>query len=409
MKTVNRIAMIYREVGTCGGIQRGASFQIGQFREWGYEPIVLTEKELGRDKGRAARLAAVLREQKADIVIEHDTYNKAKLSADIAAAQDVDLPFVIFWHSVFSCLIASGFKKSADIYPLLNEADAIIALSPTDEAFFRLIGLRALAIPYCDADLMVGFERKVHPHTVVWMGRFVPEKRVKDAVLIVKRLREKVSDARLVILGGGAPEDERELARFIRASGLPNGAAEFAGYQKDVRPYLEAAGAGLVTSEFEGFCHAIVEMKMASLPVVSYAMPYLETLKEGTGAVQVPQGDVNAAADRLAELFQNSAECMRQGRLARQSYDTLRAFDQRGAYERLFADLAEPDERSTLLSADLASAPRLFDILVRHGVTGFGALERRVERRLAGSRDVPGIRGKIGRLLVKIGKRLCGG
>ena len=408
MKDVRKIAMIYREIGTCGGIQRGASFQVGQFREWGYEPIVLTEKELGRDEGRAARLAAILREQNADIVIEHDTYNKAKLSADIAAARDAGVPFVLFWHSVFSCLIASGFRKAADIYPLVREAAAVIALTKTDEAFFRLIGLRALAIPYCDADLMEGFTRRDYPHRVVWMGRFVPEKRVKDAVLIAKRLREKVSDAELVILGGGTPEEERELAAFIRANRLPKGAVTFAGYQKDVRPYLESAGAGLVTSEFEGFCHAIVEMKMASLPVVSYAMPYLETLKEGTGAVQVAQGDVEAAADRLAMLFSNPDETARHGARARRAYEELRAFDQRGAYERLFADLAEPDERSTLLAADLASAPRLFDILVRHGVTGLGALERRVERRLTGSRDVPGIRGKIGRLLVKLGKRFCG-
>ena len=407
MKDVRRIAMIYREIGTCGGIQRGASFQVGQFKEWGYEPIVLTEKELGRDAGRAARLAAILRERRADVVIEHDTYNKAKLSADIAAAQDVGLPFVIFWHSVFSCLIASGFKKASDIYPLLKKADALIALSPTDEAFFRLIGLRALAIPYCDADLMVGFERKVHPHAVVWMGRLVPEKRVKDAVLIVKRLREKVPDARLVILGGGTPEEERELARFIRASGLPTDAAEFAGYQQDIRPYLEAAGAGLVTSEFEGFCHAIVEMKMASLPVVSYALPYLPTLAEGSGAVQVPQGDVNAAADRLAELFQDPAACTRQGRLARQSYEKLRAFDQRAAYERLFADLAVPDGESTLKTPDPSWGGRLFDIVVQHGVTGLEAFGRRLTKRLVGREEAGGFRGFLGKLFLKMGRALC--
>ena len=407
MKDVRRIAMIYREIGTCGGIQRGASFQVGQFQEWGYEPIVLTEKELGRDEGRAARLASILRERKADVVIEHDTYNKAKLSADIAAARDVGLPFVIFWHSVFSCLIASGFKKAADIYPLLKEADAMIALAPADEAFFRLIGLRALAIPYCDADLMVGFERTSHPHAVVWMGRFVPEKRVKDAVRVVKRLREKVPDARLVILGGGTPEEERELVRFIRASGLPKGAAEFAGYQKDVRPSLEAAGAGLVTSEFEGFCHAIVEMKMASLPVVSYALPGLPTLAEGSGAVQVAQGDVNAAADRLAELFQDSAECMRQGRLARQSYEKLRSFDQHAAYERLFADLAVPDDESALRTPDPSWGGLLFDVVVQHGVTGLDAFGRRLTKRLVGREDKPGLTGALGKFLVKLGRKLC--
>ena len=407
MKAPKKIAMIYREIGTCGGIQRGASFQIGQFKEWGYEPIVLTEADLGRDEGRATRLAAILREWKADVVIEHDTYNKGKLSADIRAAREAGVPFVVFWHSVFSCLIASGFRKAADIYPLLKDVDAIIALSPADEAFFRLIGLRALAIPYCDADLMGGFERKTHSHTVVWMGRFVPEKRVKDAVLIVKRLREKVSDARLVILGGGTPEEERDLARFIRASGLSKGAAEFAGYQKDVRPYLEAAGAGLVTSEFEGFCHAIVEMKMASLPVVSYAMPYLPTLTEGSGAVQVSQGDVNAAADRLAELFQNPTECMRQGRLARQSYERLRSFDQRTAYERLFSDLAMPTDASALSTPDPSWGERLFDVLVQHGVTGLDAFGRRLTKRLVGREETGGVRGMLGRLFLKAGRTLC--
>ena len=74
-----------------------------------------------RDEGRATRLAAILRERKADVVIEHDTYNKGKLSADIRAAREAGVPFVVFWHSVFSCLIASGFKKSSDIYPLLKE------------------------------------------------------------------------------------------------------------------------------------------------------------------------------------------------------------------------------------------------------------------------------------------------
>lgn len=407
MKKIKKIAMIYRELGTCGGIQRGASFQVGQFREWGYEPIVLTEKKLGRDEGRDSRLAAILRECGAEAVIEHDTYNKVKFSADVAAAREVGVPFVVFWHSVFSCLVASGFKKAAEVYPILENVDAVVALSPADEAFFRLIGLRALAIPYCDADLMDGFVRKDYPRRIIWMGRFVPEKRVRDAVLILKRLRESVPDAELTVLGGGNLEENREFEEFVASSGLPKGAVTFAGYQKNVRPFLEEAGAGLVTSEFEGFSHAIVEMKMASLPVVSYAMPYLETLKEGSGALQVPQGDVAAAAESLAGLLRNPQECARQGRLARESYGKLRAFDQRAAYERLFGDLRRPVEDSGLMTPDPSWGRRLFDIMVEHGVTGLGAFERRLRRRLVGREDVPGVRGMLGRWLVRAGRSLC--
>ena len=167
MKTVNRIAMIYREVGTCGGIQRGASFQVGQFKEWGYEPIVLTEADLGRGEGRSARLAAILRERNADVIIEHDAYSEDKLSADISAAKNVGVPIVVFWHSVFSWMIANGNSHVQAIFRLLRMADALITLSATDEAFFRMMGCRALAIPYCDADLMPGFVRRGHSHNVL--------------------------------------------------------------------------------------------------------------------------------------------------------------------------------------------------------------------------------------------------
>ena len=59
--------MIYREIGTCGGIQRGASFQINQFEKWGYEPIVLTEHDLGAVDERQARLVEILRAVRAKI------------------------------------------------------------------------------------------------------------------------------------------------------------------------------------------------------------------------------------------------------------------------------------------------------------------------------------------------------
>lgn len=409
MAEVKKIAMIYREVGTCGGIQRGASFQIGQFREWGYDPVVLTEADLGTDGERAMRLEKALREHRADLVIEHDAYDEAKLSADIAAAHRVHVPIVVFWHSVFSWMFASGNRKASDFAPLLRQCDAVIALSKTDETYFRMIGCRSLAIHYRDADLMQDFNRTVHPHRVVWMGRFVALKRPLDAIRIVERLRENVPDVELVVLGDGNPEDRAELECYLRDHPALRPAVRLEGYQKDVRPYLEKAGAGLVTSKFEGYCHAIVEMKMASIPVVSYAMPYLETLDKGTGAFQVPQGDVESAAAALAKLFQDPEECRRQGLAARASFEDLCAFDERGAYERLFSDLARPWAESTLTAVSPEMSVRVLDVLTDHAVTGFSAVSARVRRKtVERERGVPGFRGKIARLLFRIGRRLCG-
>lgn len=400
--------MIYRAIGTCGGIQRGASFQIRQFREWGYEPVVLTEADLGTDGNRAERLEKALREHQVNLVIEHDAYDESKLSADIATAHRVHIPIVVFWHSVFSWMFATGNSRALTFSMLLRQSDAVIALSKMDEAYFRMVGCRSLAIHYRDTDLMDGFVRTAHPHRVVWMGRFVPLKRPLDAIRIVERLQTIVPDAELVMLGDGSPGEREELQRYLRDRPALRSAVHLEGYQENVRPYLEVAGAGLVTSRFEGYCHAIVEMKMASLPVVSYAMPYLETLDEGTGSLQVPQGDVESAAAALARLFQDPEECRLQGITARKAFADLCSFDERGAYERLFADLERPRAESTLTVVSPEMSARVLDVLMDHAVMGFSAVSARIRRKTEErERGVLGFRGKIARLLLKAGRRLC--
>ncbi len=399
--------MIYRDTRGCGGIQRGASFQVGQFREWGHEPVLLAESDLGRDAGRAARLEGVLRARGAEIVIEHDAYDVSKLSADIAAARAAGIPIVVFWHSVFSWMFANGTASAADVLDVLPKADALIALSPTDEAFFRLLGCRALAIPYCDADLMGGFERKDHPHRILWMGRLVGLKRPMDAIRIVERVRAEIPDAELVMLGEGVRDDLRKVEGYLERRPALRGAVELAGFQKDVRPYLEASGVGLVTSKFEGYSHAVVEMKMASMPVVSYSMPYLVTLKDGSGAVQVPQGDVDAAAAEIVKLFSDGDLCARLGKAARSSYERIAAFDQRGAYERLFADLGKPREESSLLSVDFDAAGNAARIFAEHAQMGFAAAKGRIKEQIAAKESRKGLVGSFGRFLMKVGRRLA--
>ena len=179
------------------------------------------------------------------------------------------------------------------------------------------------------------------------------------------------------------------------------------GFQKDVRPYLEAAGAGLVTSKFEGFCHSIVEMKMASIPVVAYEMPYLLTIDEGTGAFQVPQGDIEAAASVLAKLFHNPKECFRQGELARKSFELLSSFDHRKSYERLFADLTKPQGESSLLSFDPDAARNAMRVLIEHAQMGFTAVKERMKGQARDNESRKGPIGAIGRFLIRIGRRLA--
>ena len=136
-------------------------------------------------------------------------------------------------------------------------------------------------------------------------------------------------------------------------------------------------GVGLVTSRFEGYCHSIVEMKMAAMPVVSYSMPYLDTLKPDSGAICVPQGEVGAAADAIVRLFGDVAEWRRQGMLARHSYEELASVDEEGNYGKLFEWLKSGvgDKGGAISSRHARSVAETF---VEHAHAALEIMDRKV-------------------------------
>lgn len=403
MSTIRRIALVYREVGTLGGIQKTAALLESWLLEWGYAVEVFTERDLGTGTERSEKLARALKDGSFDLVVDNDTYVEDKFRADISAAHEAGVKIVAVWHGVFSWMLAMGLEKASSIFSALRKADAVIALSPSDEAAFRTLGCRSLFIPCVDNDRMQHFVRNNHPRRIVWIGRLVDLKQPLDAVKIVEKVRMAVPDAVLEMLGDGNANVRAKIDRYVASRPLLKDAVRLCGYVKDVDRHLTDAGIGLVTSRFEGCPHSIIEMKMASLPVVSYAMPYLVSLKDGSGAVQVPQGDVDAAAAEIVKLFSDGDLCARQGRMARCSYEELAAFDHRKAYERLFADLAKPQGESSLLSVDPDAARNALLVLVEHAQMGFEKVRERIKARE--SRN--GIMGSIGRFLIKVGRRLA--
>ena len=212
----------------------------------------------------------------------------------------------------------------------------MLTLTHTDEAFFRMFGLPSFAMPFSDPDLMKGFVRRQWPHRILWLGRMVELKQPVHALEILKSVRTRVADAELILLGDGDIETERNISDWLRDNPECGRFVRREGFRKEVRPYLEETGVGLVTSRFEGYCHSIVEIKMAVMPVVAYDMPYLDTLKPESGALVVPQGDIKAAADAIVHLFEDPQELQRQGGLARRSYEELASVNEEERYGRLF-------------------------------------------------------------------------
>ena len=350
MKT---LGLVYAALGK-GGIERGASFQIPMFRKAGWRVVVFTALPASDDDylapdccahvcigvdetaGRSQKLAAALQAHGVDLLVHHDAYRADVLAADLAIAHAEGVKAVVFWHSVFSHFyLRRGRQLEAkSLFEAVRGADAMITLTSTDAVFFRLYGIPAQPIPYADPDLMSGFVRESWPRRLIWMGRFVELKRPLDALRIFERVLGRFSDAEFLMLGDG---DETPVIRdYLAAHPRLAKSVICPGFVNDVRPFLEKAGVGLLTSRFEGYCHSIVEMQMASLPVVAYEMPWLDTLGTEAGALQVSQGDVAAAADVLCRLLDDREECRRRGGMARAAYEAIAGRDQERVYAEFF-------------------------------------------------------------------------
>lgn len=403
MKT---IGLIYFSLST-GGIQRGASFVIPMLASWGYRIVVLTAVDpspeeydvncpyervgIGRDPvtgetdlaARARRLEWAIRTYHIDLIIHHSPYSLPLLSQDVALMKRLGVKAVVHWHSVFSDKYVRGDQQlnASGFFDVCRQLDGLITLSEADATAFTLLGCRARCIPYSDADLLPDYVRgeRDYSHGILWIGRYWDVKRPLEAVKIVEKVRERVPDATLTMIGRGDPGVRRKVCAYLAARPELAKAVRLAGFQRDIVPFLKAAGVGLLTSRFEGYCHALVEMKMAYLPAVCYAMPYLDTARPETGVLDAPQLDVQGAADRIVELFTDPAKTAALGRTARAAYEKIKSFDSETAYrdffDRVFAAREMPpvDMRPETLATVMRT-------LVEHVDGGFRDMSAPVEK-----------------------------
>ena len=119
---------------------------------------------------------------------------------------------------------------------------------------------------YVDTAPFRGFLHRPHPRfekTILWVGRFEPEKDPVFAISILKNVRDSGIDAGLILLGAGSLEKvlrmrAKSLAPFV----------EFPGWRSP-EPYLEIADVVVSTSKHESYGASIIEALASGVPVVS--------------------------------------------------------------------------------------------------------------------------------------------
>jgi len=165
---------------------------------------------------------------------------------------------------------------------------------------------------------------------VGWIGRMTAVKRIDDVLQAVRLLRDRGVDALLCLVGDGPDRDGAE--QRAHDLGIVRDTL-FVGYQDDVAPYYSAFDALILPSANEGTPVSAIESLAAGRPVVATRVGGVpDVVRDRVDGFLVEPGDVEAMADRLAELAADPALRHRLGEAGRASVH------ERYSVERLLDD-----------------------------------------------------------------------
>lgn len=364
-KKVRTIGIACKDLSQ-GGIQRVVSILVPMFVRYGYRVVLLTTRGQANDvyhldvpverivlgtESRGKKLLQAIKEHHIDLVIFHEYYS-AMLVGDVAAIKSSGVPYIVHYHGKFSCF----FRKLEKIDDekqcrVFREAAALIVLSKAGEYYFRVLGANAHYLPNPVIDAPIRFVRDVSPKTILWMGRFVENKRPNDAILIFQEVLRKHPDAKLVMLGELVGKAAKQVQTLVAGDERLKAAVEFKGFQSDVWAYLSKTSILLTTSVFEGFPCTFVEASAAGVPTVGYGLPYLEIARDNDGYIQTPLLDTSAAAEAICRVFDDKSAYEKASRAARMAFERIKSVDQMAAYNRIFSEVLE-GKRSAEIPSD---------------------------------------------------------
>ena len=243
---------------------------------------------------------------------------------------------------LFFSRYCGGLWVNDKIYRLL---DRLIVLSKADEAYWTVLGCNCTYIPNPCVDFGNGkdisdYSEYRSGNTILWVGRLSNiEKNFMDIVPIMKHVKKRLSDAKILVVGPKIKDLEfKAFKRLIKNNGLENSIV-LCGGQKDMKEYYYRSDVLLMTSSGEGFPNAMAEAMSCCLPVVTYDMPYLEMVRGNDGVKCVPQNDCIAAAEAIAKILEDENLRQEMAKSSRKAIQYFIDYDVASAWSKLFDEV----------------------------------------------------------------------
>ena len=177
-----------------------------------------------------------------------------------------------------------------------------------------------------------------HP-IVIAVGRLTRQKDFPTLVRAMARVRENVP-ARLLIVGEGEGEHRGLIDSLTTELGL-QGAVQLHGFDPNPYKYMRAADLFVMSSEWEGPGHVLIEAQALGTPAVSTDCPAgpRDTLLDGRAGLLVPVGDSNAMADAIIESLTNREAAQQRAEVGLKNRDSYFPEHVAARWETLFDGL----------------------------------------------------------------------
>jgi glycosyltransferase involved in cell wall biosynthesis len=177
------------------------------------------------------------------------------------------------------------------------------------------------------------------------VGRLSVEKGHRYLIDAGSTLVPKIPNLQFVFLGEGRerPKLEKQLARLGMRERVV-----FAGFQTDVRPWIQACDLIANPSLTEGMPNAVLEAMALGTPVVATAVGGVpDMIQNQVSGLLVPPADPTALASAILDLFANPARALEFARAAQTKLEKFSPAEQCERLLDLYAEVLQlqPQER----------------------------------------------------------------
>lgn len=221
-----------------------------------------------------------------------------------------------------------------------------------------------------DARRRIGLD--VEGKVIVYVGRLLPRKDIRNIVRAVAQLRQEHREKLTLLVVGGEtvePDPEAtpelgELQRLAADLGVTD-VVKFVGKRQpgELRNYYSAGDVVVTTPWYEPFGLTPLEGMACGRPVIGSAVGGITfTIKHGETGLLVPPKKPTALAMALKELLSQPERCIEMGLTGRRRVEheftwSIVAMRTAALYETLLAEGRSKDEITDIASLSLASLP----------------------------------------------------